>query len=161
VNIPFFEVSLPRFLFGTRTLGFVALGLAAAAGVFSGSELYLAVQAASPLLARGDVYFWPVVLGFVGLLLDVTAAAVAVIGGGLMLLKRRTGRRFVVAALTAGIAGETALAFVDMGQYTRSTSTLWIGLLVCGYILLILNAIIQRRRRSPATDGNKCRTVRS
>jgi len=71
---------------------------------------------------------------------------VAVLGGALMLLKRRTGRRLVVAALSAGIAGETVLAFVDSGQYTKDASILWIALLVCGYLLLILSAILQRRR---------------
>ncbi|MGA7173858.1 MAG: hypothetical protein WCB86_04805 [Candidatus Dormiibacterota bacterium] len=146
MNIPFLEVSLTRLLLGTRTLGLAALGLAAAAGVLTGSELYLSVQAASALLTHGDIFFWPVVLGLIGLALDVGAAVVAVIGGGLMLLKRRTGRRLVVAALAAGIAGETVLAFVDRGQFTRTTSAIWIGLLVGAYILLIVSAILQRRR---------------
>ncbi|MGH7642110.1 MAG: hypothetical protein ACRENX_03695 [Candidatus Dormibacteria bacterium] len=138
--------TLFRFLFGTRALGFSALGLAAAAGVFTGSELYLAVQTTSPLLSHGVVYFWPVVLRLIGLVLDVTAATVAVLGGALMLLRLRTGRRLVVAALTAGIAGETVLAFVDSGQYTKSASIVWIVLLVGGYLLLIVSAILHRHR---------------
>jgi len=146
MNVPMVPLSLMRFLVGPRTLGVAALGLAAAAGVFTGSELYRAVQTASPLLSHGIIYFWPVVLSLIGLLLDVCAATVAVLGGALMLLKRRTGRRLVVAALSAGIAGETVLAFVDSGQYTKDASILWIALLVCGYLLLILSAILQRRR---------------
>ncbi|HVB53693.1 MAG TPA: hypothetical protein VNF24_05825 [Candidatus Acidoferrales bacterium] len=146
MNIPFVEVSLTRLLLSTRTLGLAAIGLAAGAGVLTGSELYLALQAAGALLAHGDLYFWPVVLGLIGLALDVGAAGVAVIGGGLMLLKRRTGRRLVVAALAAGIAGESVLAFVNRGQFTQTTSAIWIGLLVGAYILLIVSAIVQRRR---------------
>ncbi len=146
MNVPVVPMSLMRFLVGTRTLGAAALGLAAAAGVFTGSELYLAAQTASPLLSHGIIYFWPVVLRLIGLLLDVTAASVAVLGGALMLLKRRTGRRLVVAALSTAIAGETVLAFVDSAQYPRDASILWISLLVGGYVLLILSAILQRRR---------------
>jgi len=146
MHIPVVHSRLTRTLFGTRILGLVAIGLAVAAGIFSGSELYLAAQAASHLLAHGIIFFWRVVLGLIGLVLDVVAAAVAVIGGGLMCLKLPAGRRFVVAALTAGIAGETVLAFVDIDQYSRTTSILWIALLVGGYLLLIASAIIQRRR---------------
>jgi hypothetical protein len=127
-------------------VGLATLGLAAAAGVFTGTELHVAVKTATPLLSHGDVYFWPVVLSLIGLLLDVTAAAVAVLGGALMMLKRRTGRRLVVAALSAGIAGETVLAFVDSGPYSKDASILWIALLACGYLLLILSAVLQRRR---------------
>lgn len=146
MNIPFLEVSLTRVLFGTRTLGLAAVGLAAAAGILTGSELYLALQAASALLAHGDIYFWPVVLGLIGLALDVGAAGVAVVGGGLMVFQRRTGRRLVVSALAAGIAGETVLAFADRGQFTRTTSSIWIGLLVGAYLLLLVSAFLQRRR---------------
>ncbi|HEY6537505.1 MAG TPA: hypothetical protein VI138_00495 [Candidatus Dormibacteraeota bacterium] len=138
---------LLRLVLAPQSLGLYAVGLAAAAGIFTGTELYLAVQAASGLLAHGIIYFWPVVLGLIGLALDVTAATIAVLGGGLMLLRRRTGRRLLVAALAAGIAGETVLAFVDRAQYSQAASIVWIALLVAGYLLLIVSAVIQRRRR--------------
>ncbi|MGH7666631.1 MAG: hypothetical protein ACREN1_04870 [Candidatus Dormibacteria bacterium] len=146
MNIPALDISLTRLILGTRSLGLAAVGLAVAAGIFTGSELSLAMQSASQSLGQGMLYFWPVVLGLIGLVLDVVAAGVAVIGGGLMCLRRRTGRRLVVAALSAAIAGEVALAFVDSGQYTRTTSAIWIGLLVGGYLLLIASAITQRRQ---------------
>jgi len=137
---------LIRTLLGPRSLGLVAIGLAAPAGVFTGLELDLAVRSTSLQLTHGVIYFWPVVLRLIGLVLDLAGAAVAVIGGGLMCLKHPTGRRLVVAALAAGIAGETTLAFVDEGQYTQASSTLWVGLLVGGYLLLIASALLGRWR---------------
>ncbi|MGH7640906.1 MAG: hypothetical protein ACREOL_08380 [Candidatus Dormibacteria bacterium] len=140
------RLSPTKLLFGTRTVGLATVGLAAAAGVFTGSELDLEMQTASPLLSQGVINFWPVVLGLVGLVLDVASAGVAVIGGGLMCFKLPSGRRFVVAALTAAIAGEVALAFVERGQFTQANSELWIALLLAGYLVLIVSALVQRRR---------------
>jgi hypothetical protein len=47
--------------------------------------------------------------------------------------------------MAIGIAGESVLAFVDKGQYTTTTSSIWIGLLLAGYVLLIVCAFMQRR----------------
>ncbi|MGH7705283.1 MAG: hypothetical protein ACRENY_05390, partial [Candidatus Dormibacteria bacterium] len=81
MNIPALDISLTRLILGTRSLGLAAVGLAVAAGIFTGSELSLAMQSASQSLGQGMLYFWPVVLGLIGLVLDVVAAGVAVIGG--------------------------------------------------------------------------------
>ena len=142
---PFAQISLTRLIFGVRTIGLVTVALAAAAGVLTGAELYLALQAAAQLLTHGIVFFWAVVLGLIGLVLDVAAAAIAVVGGAVMCLGRLSGRRLVIAAMAIGIAGESVLAFVDKGQYTTTTSVIWIGLLVAGYVLLIVCAFMQRR----------------
>lgn len=144
MKIPVGRISLWRFALGARSLGLVTVALAAAAGIFSGSELYLTIKLAAPSLVNGIRLFWPVVLGLIGLVLDVAAAAVAVIGGGLMSLNLPGGRRLVIAALAIGIAGEAVLAFVNAGQYTLAASIIWIGLLLAGYVLLILSALLQR-----------------
>ncbi len=146
MNFQGVAASLARVLLAPRALGVAALGLAAAAGYFSGHELYRAVQAASPQLSGGMVNFWPVVLGLIGLALDVTAAVVGFVGGGLMIITRFVGRRMVVAAVAGGIAGEVVLAFVERGPYNKTTSAIWVGLLVVAYVLLIASAIFQRRR---------------
>lgn len=134
-----------RHILGARSIGLATVALASAAGIFSGTELYLAIKLAAPSLVNGMNLFWPVVLSLIGLALDVGAATVAVIGGGVMCLGLPGGRRLVIAGLASAIAGEAVLAFVDQGQYTLAASVIWIGLLLTSYVLLMLSSARQRR----------------